>query len=358
MADNLQEKRKEIDELDRSLVKLLHKRADLAREVGRIKQEDGYSALAPVREAEILSAVSTSESGSFPKAGLRAVFREIISSCRNMEKDGRVGILGEKYGWVNDAARRRFGAAAELMAMGHADEIIRAIARHEIGYAFFALNAGHPDLPLLLEEFIGRRLFIVAETHYRRAFSLISRGTAEQSQIEEIFVTAEVLSWLRRWAASLSFPVRISVCRSMEEVFDNIVEGRKVAGIVPMEFAKSIDAHIIQTGLTPVEELPVRCFTVSAKRYAGPLEKDMIVSVLLSVPDLPGSLLAALAPIRDAKLNVAAVETFRFHGKAWDNLFWVDFSAPTDSSSLDAVLKAVETKCRLFSFLGVYPVIE
>ncbi|MFZ2960387.1 MAG: chorismate mutase [Candidatus Ozemobacteraceae bacterium] len=358
MTDSLEDKRREIDELDSSLVKLLHKRAELAKTIGRAKQEDGRPVWAPVREAEVLAAVSLGAAGLFPKEALNAVFREIISACRRMETDEKVGILGEKYGWIHDAARRRFGISAELAPMTHAEEILHSLGRRDIGYGFFALNAGHPDLPMILENFLGRHLFITSETRYRRGFSLVSRGSGDLSGLEEVFITAEVLGWLRRWAVSLSYPVKISICRSMEEVVENLVEGRQVAGVVPQNLAKHMDMHILQTGLIPVEELPVRCFTISTKPFEGTLEKGMRGTLLLSVPDLPGALLAALAPIRDAHLDVASIETFKFHGKAWDVLFWVDFSIPTDAAVLEHLLKAVETKCRIFAFLGAYPVLE
>ena len=74
-----------IDAVDEEIVRLLDRRAWLARRIGEIKHQNGLAAYAPARERAVLDRVATLSEGEFPRRGLQAVFREIISSSISLE---------------------------------------------------------------------------------------------------------------------------------------------------------------------------------------------------------------------------------------------------------------------------------
>ena len=55
---DIQELRKQIDEIDNGLINLFEKRMDIAAEVARYKQENNIPVYDPVREREILDKLS------------------------------------------------------------------------------------------------------------------------------------------------------------------------------------------------------------------------------------------------------------------------------------------------------------
>ena len=69
-----------IDAVDEEIVRLLDERAQMARRIGEIKLAGGLEAYAPARERKVLDRVGALSRGDFPKGGLEAVFREIISA--------------------------------------------------------------------------------------------------------------------------------------------------------------------------------------------------------------------------------------------------------------------------------------
>jgi chorismate mutase / prephenate dehydratase len=78
--------RRKIDALDRRLVRLMNERAELAREVGRVKAAAGRRAVRdPEREREVLLRVSMANHGPTPQADLLAVFRRLFSVARGLE---------------------------------------------------------------------------------------------------------------------------------------------------------------------------------------------------------------------------------------------------------------------------------
>ena len=79
------ELREQIDEVDEQLVRLLDRRARLARGIGEIKRDRGLETYAPDRERMLMDRLEKLSEGDFPRRGLQAVFREIISCSISLE---------------------------------------------------------------------------------------------------------------------------------------------------------------------------------------------------------------------------------------------------------------------------------
>lgn len=78
--------RKQIDEIDQQILKLLNERARCATEIGRIKKERGLPAWAPEREADILRNAVKSNSGPLEDAAVKRLFERIIDEARSLER--------------------------------------------------------------------------------------------------------------------------------------------------------------------------------------------------------------------------------------------------------------------------------
>jgi chorismate mutase/prephenate dehydratase len=82
--------RRRIDALDRRLVQLINERAELAREVGRAKNDAGRRAIRDAeREREVLLRVSMANDGPTPQADLLAVFKRLFVVARSLERRDR-----------------------------------------------------------------------------------------------------------------------------------------------------------------------------------------------------------------------------------------------------------------------------
>src|SRR4028118_1178906 len=103
-----------IDAVDEEIVRLLDERARLARRIGEIKLAEGLEAYVPARERKVLDRVSSLSRGDFPKRGLEAVFREIISSSISLEAPLKIAFLGPESTFTHEAARLAFGTSVEF----------------------------------------------------------------------------------------------------------------------------------------------------------------------------------------------------------------------------------------------------
>src|SRR5262245_34554405 len=91
--------RTNIDKLDLNILKLVNERAALAAEIGRIKNDQGAEVFSPAREEEVIQHVLESNKGPLDEATVRAVFREIMSGSRALQKVIKVAYLGPEYSY-------------------------------------------------------------------------------------------------------------------------------------------------------------------------------------------------------------------------------------------------------------------
>src|SRR5262249_28315017 len=88
-ARNLQSLRNQIDKLDLQILKLINERAGIAAEIGRHKNDAGDDVFSPQREEEVLQTVvqvNDKHSGHLSASSVRAIFREIVSAARALQK--------------------------------------------------------------------------------------------------------------------------------------------------------------------------------------------------------------------------------------------------------------------------------
>ena len=86
----LEQLRREIDELDRRIVRLLNERAAKGREVGREKKALGWTTVRdPEREREVLLRVTIANEGPIPQEDLLAIYHRLIEATRNLEDRDR-----------------------------------------------------------------------------------------------------------------------------------------------------------------------------------------------------------------------------------------------------------------------------
>lgn len=78
--------RDRIDQIDRSILRLLNEREAYADVIGHIKSQLSIRAFAPHREAEVLENVVSLNDGPFSDNAIRRIFEQIIEETRSLEQ--------------------------------------------------------------------------------------------------------------------------------------------------------------------------------------------------------------------------------------------------------------------------------
>src|SRR6201982_1807316 len=94
---SLRNLRLQIDKLDLQILKLVNERASVAAEIGKLKNDHGSEVFSPAREEEVVQNVieaNEKNRGPLDVQTVRAIFREIMSGSRSLQKVLKVAYLG------------------------------------------------------------------------------------------------------------------------------------------------------------------------------------------------------------------------------------------------------------------------
>lgn len=84
---DLQTLRNEIDQLNKELLELLNKRAEIVKEIGKVKQKHGQPIYDPIREQNSLNALVKANQGPFPDEVIISIFKEIFNASKLLQAD-------------------------------------------------------------------------------------------------------------------------------------------------------------------------------------------------------------------------------------------------------------------------------
>ncbi len=93
--------RKQIDRLDKRIVKLLNKRARCADEIGKVKEKLGLDVYSPERENQVIENVTQQNPGPLTHEAVKRVYERIIDESRRLERESaeerRVSLQVNKF---------------------------------------------------------------------------------------------------------------------------------------------------------------------------------------------------------------------------------------------------------------------
>src|SRR5262249_8175599 len=132
--------RTQIDKLDLQILKLVNERAAKAADIGKVKTDHGAEVFTLARAEEVVTHVLEANKGPLDRTTIRAVFREIISGSRALQKVLKVSYLGPEYSFSHLAALERFGHAVELMRVGSIAAVFEEVNRSHADYGVVPLE--------------------------------------------------------------------------------------------------------------------------------------------------------------------------------------------------------------------------
>jgi len=359
---DLEKLRQEIDRLDDELLRLLNRRASLAREIGGLKQ--GAPAYRPEREAEILRRVSAASAGPLSAPRVAAVFREVISACRALEEPIRVTYLGPEGTFSEQAVRKHFGTAVEAQPTGSVDEAFR---RCESGGAQFTVvpveNSTEGVVGRTLDLLLATPLVICGEVELRVQQNLLARGEAKAldlKAIRRVYSHAQSLAQCHGWLAqNLPGVERIPVA-SNAEAAQRAAREQGAAAIAGEAAAERYGLAVLARAIEDAPNNTTR-FLVLGNVAAAPTGRDR-TSLVLSAENKPGAVHALLTPLARHGVSMTRIESrpsrqaLRSGTALWEYVFFIDVEGHQRDATVAQALGELKEKAPFLKVLGSYPV--
>ncbi len=356
--ERLAQVRDEIDAVDRDLLQLLNRRAGLSLEVGQIKAGAKDLIFKPFREKEVIQSLLSTSAGPLPEEHLRAIYREIFSSSRSLQRPQKVGYLGPEGTFSYFAGVEFLGRSVEYTPMHDLHAVFRAVHSREIELGVIPLeNSLQGTVGEGLDHFLKYEVFIQSEIFYRISHSLLSHA-GSLAEVRSVYSHPQPLAQCGAWLRTNLPRARIipteSTAAAARRVAENNEEG--AAAIGHRGLATLLGLNILALG---IEDLPDNWtrFVVIGPTPAIPAEqgaKDK-TSMLFTLPDKPGSLVQVLELLARAGINMKKLESRPMRGEKWQYVFFVDVECDLEQERYDAVLEEMRMSCQTLRILGSYP---
>lgn len=345
--------RTNIDKLDLTILKLINERAALASEIGKIKTDNGSEVFSPSREEEVFQNVLEANKGPLHESTIRAVYREIMSGSRALQKIIKVAYLGPEYSYSHLAAVERFGHAVEFMRVGSIASVFEEVNRSHVDFGVVPLeNSTDGGVSDTLDMFMRLpQLKISAEVRLKIHHNLLAN--CDQEHIRRVYSKPQALAQCRNWL-SKNLPHA-----DLKDVSSTAVAAqlaKQEPGAAAVASRQAAVAYGLRILFDDIEDYPHNetRFAVIGHQEVARTGNDK-TALMFKVPHNPGSLVEALDVFKSNKLNLTWIESFPAKTGRQEYMFFADFEGHVEDSKVKRALAALGEHCEQLFVLGSFP---
>ena len=374
---DLKDLRKQIDEIDSSLVELYEKRMEVSSAIADYKIENGKKVYDRERELEKIKTVKSLAHSAFNRIGVEELFSQIMSMSRKLqyqklsEKGASLRLPFIQIDSLSSSARRvcyqgAEGAYSEEATIRFFGEGVNSFHVDTFRDAFGALEDGSADyavLPIenstagivsevydLLTEYEN---YIVGEQIIDIRHCLLGVPGAKLEDIQTVYSHPQSLMQSSRFLAEHSDIKQISMK-------NNAFAARKVAedkdktqaAIASKRAGEIYGLEIIKEAINQAESNSTRFIVVTNQKVF--LKGAGKISLCLEIPHEAGSLYHIMSHFIYNGLNMTKIESRPIEDRNWEYRFFIDFDGNLEDSSVKNALRGLREEAKMMKILGNY----
>ncbi len=352
---DLNECRKQIDDIDEQILNLLNNRAEIVMEIAEVKKRDNVSFYIPEREKAIVDRLKSLNKGRFPNETLEVVFKEIFCASLTLEQPSAIKIahLGPQATFTHQAALKQFSAACVFLPVASIKKVFETVEAGEADYGVVPIeNSNEGIVNYTLDMFIDFGLNIFSEILLTVKHNLLSK-TSERVSIKKIYSHPHATAQCRLWLESnmLGVPIFDSPSTAEAASLASLEEG--AAAIASDVAAKIYNLNFIEKQIEDNKNNITRFLVISGKSH--PKTGNDKTSIMFTLKDEPSALHSILSPFKKFRINLTKIESRPSKKKVWDYIFFVDLEGHIEDKKVNKALNDVKKHCLYMKVLGSYP---
>ena len=351
--DELRRHRDAIDAIDAEILERLSRRARHAHAIGELKAGDGTPAYRPEREAQVLSSLARDNPGPLPDEAVAAVFRQIMSACRALERRLAIAYLGPPGTFSHAAVARQFGALVDGVPEATIDEVFRAAESGRADYAVVPVeNSTEGAVGRTLDCMCQTDLTVVGEVKLRVQQNLMTRA-ASLGEVGRVYSHAQSFAQCTQWLARHLPAVPRVVVASNAEAAKTAAREPGAAAIAGDIAAATYEVPILVAHIEDEPNNTTR-FWVLGRQAVAPTGRDQ-TSLVASTPNRPGAVYALLEPLARHGVSMSRFESRPARTGLWEYLFFIDLAGHRHDAPVAAALAELGERAPFLKLLGSYP---
>lgn len=348
----LEELRQQIDEIDRELVALLNRRAEIVVEVGRLKSADGTPIYAPDREKRVLDKIRAANKGPLPDKTLLAIYRELMSGSFALEKPLRIAYLGPQGSFSHLAAVNKFGQSVEYEPVMQIRSVFDEVSREHAEFGVVPIeNSVGGGVIDTLDALFETDVQICAEINRSIHHNLLAMCPLEK--VERVYSKPEVFAQCQRWLGETNLVGMTIPVASTSAAAEMARHEAGAAAIGSTLAAELYGLNIVCDNIEDVSHNVTRFFVIGRKP-AGQTGDDK-TTIAFVTKDEPGALVNVLLALREPGVNMSFIESRPSKKRNWEYYFFIDVKGHQQEEHVQAAIAEARKHCLRLNVLGSYP---
>lgn len=364
---NLDELRKNIDEIDDELLRLFEKRMEITHQVAQYKIENGIKVFQSERENAIIDKVRSKAPDGLQNSvetlfttimdiGKSKQFSEFFAgNCEidytEFERSDNMKIACPGIaGSYSEQAAYQISKNAEIKYYHDFDDVFEAVEKGEMPYGIVPIQNSTAGSVSATYELLSRsNLYIACSTRVKINHCLACRQDTDEADIRKVFSHEQGLMQCSDFIKENKFFKR--ECANTSIAAHLVSEsGEPLACICSEECAKEHGLKILKTNIANADKNYTRFILVSNKLYSS--KRADIVSVTLTISHRRSALYRLLTKFSVCGLNLVRLENKPLASKDFDVQFYLDFEGSILNPEVPKLIAELKSDLRYFKFLG------
>lgn len=265
-----------------------------------------------------------------------------------------VAFQGENGAFSDEAAHYYYCKAIDTIPCREFDSVFENVDNEECDEGIVPVENSltgsiHTNIDLLLHY----KLYITGEIVVRIQHHLLSLGNISISNIRKVLSHPQALKQCSFFLKSLqNVEIGTTYDTAGAAKYIKYCNCKNYAAIAGKQAAKEYGLKIIKKNIENHTTNYTR-FVVLGRKILHD-KKDGKISIVMSLPDKPGSLYKCLGIFNKRKINLVNIESRPVIGYPWKYYFYIDF-INSNPDLLQQVLEELNRLSLFFRLLGIYP---
>ena len=373
---DLQESRKEIDDIDNEIVKLFQRRMDICKDVAEYKLNTGKAVLDRQRELDKIRTLKGKADNDFYAHGVEELYEQIMAMSRKMQykmlteegvnndigfdivdeldmDDVKVAYQGLPGAYGQQAATEYFGEKAEYVNVPTFREALKCVRDRKTDYAVLPVahsSAGIvTDVYDLLVEFSN---YVVDTFDIKIDHCLCGLKGTKIEDIKEVYSHPQAFMQSNTFIEEHGWE-KVSLANtaiSARYISEQTKKSR--ACICSAHAAELYGLDVLYRGTNFNAANTTKFIIISrekiARRNAG------LICISFEMPHSSGSLYQMLSHIIYNDLNMTRIESRPLPDKTWEFRFYVEFEGKANQAGVINALSGINAESLNMKILGNY----
>ncbi|WP_419025581.1 prephenate dehydratase [Emergencia sp.] len=375
---NIEDYRKNIDNIDKEIVEKLEERMRVAENIAKYKQDNNLPVVDIIREREKLEEITEMASDDMASYA-RILYNTIMEMSKDHQRKitdqdtplvksiktaleetpkifpakATVACQGVEGAYSQQACDRLF-KMPKIMYMKNFNGVFAAIDQGLCQYGILPVeNSTAGSVNQIYDLMMKYNFYVVKSVKLKIDHSLLAKKETKREDIREIFSHEQAIMQCDEYLKA--FPnAKITICENTAEAAKMVAESERndIAALASYSCGKLYGLTCLQEAVQDNGNNYTRFICISKKLEIYPGADK--TSLMLIVSHTPGSLYNVLARFNALGINIFKLESRPLPQRDFDYMFYFDIDSEVHSEEFVRLINQLEELSHEFKYLGSY----